>query len=179
MRNKLLFIGLSLEEQINLEIGLSKFDMTYSQAMNDFEFDSFDLICIDEKIFELYESQFYKSSKPCLVIGGPVSSREVGRLSRPMILSEWAEIIKSIIDPVRTPNVRKIEIGAIVRSKTTPSFGKGVIVTIIDHNEVMVKFPQNKFLDKNKPLRCHISQLQVLGKLEEIENTHGEKDEKN
>ncbi|GAB4417106.1 MAG: hypothetical protein OHK0056_25830 [Bacteriovoracaceae bacterium] len=90
---------------------MNKFDMTNSQAMNDFEFDAFDLICIDEKIFELYESQFDKSSKPCLVIGGPVSSSEISRLSRPMILSEWAEIIQSIIDPVRTPNVRKIEIG--------------------------------------------------------------------
>lgn len=166
-RARILFVGLTIEEKLNVEIGLSRYQLFYAR-----EFDrvadpnSFDLICLEMGQLNLHAEALNKGKSPVLIVGSGKADFVKGRLDRPMVLKNWYETIKSFISPIKTPELKSIEVGTIVRSKTTPIFGKGVVVKLESTQEVFVKFPFNKLLPPGKPLRCHISQLQVLGKVD-------------
>lgn len=102
---------------------------------------------------------------PFFVIGSEAVAESQGLLLRPLYVVEWLKQISSFLPPVHKPSVKKIEIGTIVRSKITPIFGKGIVIEISSDTEVIVKFPLNKLLPKHQSLRCHCSQLQVLGSI--------------
>lgn len=166
-RSHLLFIGLAVDEMMNIETAFSRFSVYYKNSLaNVNKLDIYDLICIPEADLKNHQELLDNSQTPYLVIGERYLKGSLGLLKRPIYISEWLQVINKIIEPVKTPALEKIEVGTIVRSKTTPVFGKGVIVSILNPDELMVKFPSNPLLPKDKPIRCHKSQLQILGKID-------------
>lgn len=167
-RSHLLFIGLAVDEMMSIETAFSRFSVYYKNSIaNVSKLDPYDLICITEGDLKNHQELLDESKIPYLVIGDRYIKGSVGLLKRPLFIKDWLEVINKLIEPVKMPVLEKIEVGTIVRSKTTPIFGKGVIVLIISPDEVMVKFPANRLLSKDKPIRCHKSQLQILGKIDD------------
>lgn len=167
-RSHLLFIGLAVEEMMIVETAFSRFSVYYKNSIASVaKLDLYDLICIAEDDLKKHQEILDTSQIPYLVIGADYIKGSVGLLKRPLYVKDWLEVINKLIEPVKTPVLEKIEVGTIVRSKTTPIFGKGVIVSIVSPDELMVKFPTNPLLPKDKPIRCHKSQLQILGKIDE------------
>jgi hypothetical protein len=167
-RLRLLFIGLTLEEKTSIEISFGRYSVFYSRDIEKVaNLASFDLIVADEETFLLQQSRLKNLNKPLFSIGTKRIDGSSGILKRPMIVHEWLQMIETLAKPVRTPVVRSVEVGSIVRSKTTPLFGKGVVVALEGENEALVRFPLNKILPPSKILRCHLSQLQILGNIED------------
>jgi hypothetical protein len=170
-RSQLLFIGLSVDEMMNIETAFNRFSVYYKKNLGSVgKIDIYDLICLPEEEFKNHEAELKKHKMPFLVIGKTSVKGSAGFLERPILIKEWLEKIYKFVEPAKTPEVVKLEIGVIVRSKTTPIFGKGIVVSLLDNDELMVKFPKNPLLPKEKAIRCHKSQLQVLGKIEDYLN---------
>lgn len=167
-RSQLLFIGLAVDEILNIETAFSRFSVYYKNSLSNVaKLDPYDLICIPEEDYKNHQELLDNVKIPYLIIGQKIIKGSAGLLKRPIFINEWLEVINKLIEPVKTPTLEKIEIGVIVRSKTTPIFGKGVVVALIGNDELMVKFPSNPLLSKEKPIRCHKSQLQILGRIED------------
>tara|TARA_R110002049_G_scaffold72149_1_gene186205 strand:+ start:171 stop:686 length:516 start_codon:yes stop_codon:yes gene_type:complete len=166
-QNKILFIGLSNDEKVNVETGLQKYNITYlNEFKSKFEFLKFDLICISD---ELYDPKLTLLGIPFFTIGQKLINEAKGLLVRPQYVVEWLKQISSVLPPVHKPTLKSFVVGTIVRSKTTPSFGKGIVTDISSETEVMVKFPLNKLLPKDQSIRCHRSQLQILGNINDYD----------
>lgn len=170
-RSRLLFIGLNLDEMMSVEASFNRYSVTYCKSTESLrsedKFEAFDLICICESELKKYEDRFISSQVPFVSIGKKLVVGAAGVLKRPIYVREWLELIQKLVEAVRTPVLDKIDVGTIVRSKTTPIFGKGVVISPVGSDEFMVKFPNNKLLSKDKAIRCHKSQLQILGKVED------------
>lgn len=162
-QNKIMFIGLTNNEKINIEVAFQKYNTNYSSEVpSDSLLLEHDLICITE---DLYQEKMLIFDIPIFIVGSVDIDGTSGLLPRPIYVSEWLKFISQVLPPVRRPEVKRIEIGSIVRSKTTPAFGKGVVIDVVSETDVIVKFPLNKLLPKNQSLRCHCSQLQLLGNI--------------
>lgn len=167
-RLRLLFIGLTLDEKTSIEIGFGRYSVFYSRDIEKVaNLNSFDIIVADEETFITHQVTLQQSNKPLFNIGSKIIHGAKDTLRRPLIVHEWIKAIEAVAKPVRVPTINPIKIGTVVRSKTTPTFGKGIVVSLEGDNEVMVRFPMNKILPPNKPLKCHVSQLQVLGNIED------------
>ncbi len=172
-RSQLLFIGLAPDEMMNIESAFSRFSVFYKSSLaNVGKLDPYDLICLPEEDFKNNQEALEEVKIPFLIIGQKFIKGSAGLLNRPIYIKDWLEIINKLVKPAKTPSLEKIEVGVIVRSKTTPIFGKGVVVSVIDNDEMMVKFPNNPLLPKSRPIRCHKTQIQIIGKIEDylIEN---------
>ena len=168
-RSQLLFIGLVLEEVLKVDTIFSRYIVYYKDSFSliDEHYEQYDFLCVTEADFHKNSDKILDSKIPFVIIGERKVPGCIGLLMRSQLVFYWHEFIKEIIPAVKLPKTESIEIGVIVRSKTTPLFGKGVITEVISENEVMVKFPTNKLLPKDKAIRCHKSQLQILGKMNE------------
>lgn len=170
-RSQLLFIGLGTDEMMNIETAFNRFSVYYKNSLSNVDkLDPYDLICISEEDYNKNKELLSEVQIPFLIIGQKVIKESAGLLKRPIFIRDWLEVINKLISPVKTPILEKIEIGVIVRSKTTPIFGKGIVVSLISNDELLVKFPSNPLLSKDKPIRCHKSQLQIIGKIEDYMN---------
>jgi hypothetical protein len=173
-RLRLIFIGLTLEEKTSIEIAFSRYSVFYSRDIEKVaNISSFDVIISDEETYYSQQKFLLSLNKPLFTVGSKKVEGSQDNLKRPMIVHEWLKAIEAVAKPVRKPIVSPIRIGSIVRSKTTPMFGKGIVISLEGDNEAIVKFPLNKMLPPGKPLRCHLSQLQLLGNIEDsspIEN---------
>lgn len=168
-RTHLLFIGLAVDEMMNIETALNRFSVYYKNSLaNVANLEPYDLICLPEEDYKNNQELLENIKSPYLIIGQKIIKGSAGLLKRPIYIRDWLEVINKLVDPVKTPELEKIEVGVIVRSKTTPIFGKGVVVSLIGTEEMMVKFPSNPLLSKEKPIRCHKSQLQILGRIEDF-----------
>lgn len=162
-QNKIIFIGLTNNEKINIEVAFQKYNTNYSSELpSNRSLLEYDLICISQ---DLYQEKILIFDIPIFIVGTEDINGTTGLLPRPIYVSEWLKFVSKVIAPVRKPEVKKIEIGSIVRSKTTPAFGKGIVIDIASETDVVVKFPLNKLLPKHQSLRCHCSQLQLLGNI--------------
>ncbi len=167
-RLRLLFIGLTVEEKTNIEIAFGRYSVFYSRDIEKVgNLANFDLVVADDETFLENISLLKSLSKPIFNIGIKKLDGSGDVLKRPLIVHEWLRSIENVAKPVRTPVLSPIKVGSIVRSKTTPMFGKGVVISIESETEAMVRFPMNKILPPNKALRCHFSQLQILGNIED------------
>lgn len=169
-QSRLLFLGLELEEKLSIEVAFSRYSVFYAPDLRRVaSLNSFDLICLTEEMFRENQRGLAQSQVPFMIIGNNVVPEAFGHLPRPLVVREWIGRVQKVLSPVRTPEIGTIQVGSVVRSKTTPDFGKGVVIRIESEHEVLVKFPMNKLLPKGKALRCHISQLQLLGKIDQID----------
>lgn len=156
---------------MSIETAFSRFSVYYKNSIaNVGKLDHYDLICLPEEDYYKYHELLEVSEKPYIVIGHKIVRGSAGLLKRPILMKEWLETIGKLIEPVKTPVLEKIEIGVVVKSKTTPIFGKGIIVSLIGEDEMMVRFPKNPLLPKEKAIRCHKSQLQIIGKIDDYLN---------
>ena len=164
-RSQLLFIGLAVDEMMNVETSFNRFNISYNKRLSSIEkLEPYDLICLPEEECLNNQEILADVKVPYLIIGKKVIKGSAGLLERPIFIRDWLEVINKIIEPVKSPVLEKIDPGAIVRSKTIPVFGKGVIVSLVGEKEVMVKFPDNPLLPKDNLIRCLRSELQILGK---------------
>lgn len=164
-----LFIGLTQEEMINVEISFSRYSVSYKPSLQlARDLSNYDMICMPDEAYEEHKD-FIKSFEVPVFTIGENKSDSSGLLRRPQYVREWLEVIEPQIKPVKKPELNTLEVGAVVRSKTTPDFGKGIVVELVGTDEAMVKFPMNKLLSKLKILRCHKSQLQILGNIKDID----------
>lgn len=167
-RLRLLFIGLTLEEKTSIEIAFGRYSVFYSRDIEKVgNIADFDVVVADDETFVGNLSLLRSLNKPIFNIGTKKLDNSYNVLKRPLIVHEWMKAIESNAKPVRTPILSPVKVGSIVRSKTTPNFGKGVVISIESETEAMVRFPMNKILPPNKALRCHFSQLQLLGNIED------------
>lgn len=165
-----LFIGLNHEEAINVETSFNRYNVSYKPTLAQArDLSNFDMICLPDAVFKEHKDFIQSFDIPIFTIGDDKSD-SMGLLRRPQVIREWLEVIEPLIKPVKKPELHVLKVGAIVRSKTTPSFGKGVVTQMIGEDEALVKFPMNKLLSKLKVLRCHKSQLQILGTIDDIKH---------
>ena len=152
-----------------VEEALGRFQTSYLDSPeSDFSSEEYDLICIDEEIYDAHQSSVMRSETPVLLISAKKSHPSRVQLTRPVFVKEWLETIKSIIKPVRTPELISLVVGAIVRSKSTPFLGKGIVLDAISENEFLVSFPKSRLAKLKGPIRCHKTQLQVLGNISDV-----------
>lgn len=170
-RSRLLFIGLELDEMMSVEVSFNRYSVSYSKTTDALKsedrLDKFDLICVSESELKQNQDHFISSQVPFVSIGKTSVVGAAGLLKRPIFIRDWLELVEKLVEAVKTPILEKIEIGAIVRSKTTPIFGKGIVIAPIGPDDFMVKFPNTELLAKDKAIRCHKSQLQILGRIED------------
>jgi len=123
-------------------------------------------------IVSLEAAQFLKLSKPKPVIIIAEDRPETAKhfLARPIDPERLVRMVRGLIGYAQKPEVQPINIGAIVKSKTTPHFGKGVVTKIYSEHEVFVKFPMAKELANNKLLKCHVSHLSLIGYVDKNNN---------
>lgn len=171
-RSQILFIGLDANEMMKIEVAFNKYSVFYKDSISKVQnLDAYDLIYIDEKDYSNYQELVATIQKPFFIIGDKKVLQARGNVKKPLSVRECLESVYSVIPPAKTPEILPLEVGAIVRSKTTPQFGKGIVVSILSENEVSVKFPKSNFISKAKDvIRCHKSQLQIIGSVEEILN---------
>lgn len=167
-KNKILFTGLTSAEMMNVETVFNRYSVFYKDSLiNVVRLENYDLICLTEEDYGMNARLLADVAVPYLVIGESRSGN-AGFIKRSDFVRLWLEKIKDILPASRKPVLEKIEVGTVVRSKTIPLFGKGVVISLISENEVMVKFPTTQLLLKDHAIRCHKSQLQNLGKLEDL-----------
>ncbi len=167
-RSQILFVGLNKDEMLSIESSMSRYSSFYHHELGKIKkIDAYDLICISEEIFSKNNETLAAIDKPIILISErklPVIS-----LQRPMFVREWLEIISKVLSPAREPKPLRLETGSIVKSKTTPFFGKGVVTEVLNPDEVMVSFPMANIGIKNRSIRCHKTQLQIIGSISDIQ----------
>lgn len=170
-RSQILVTGLNNNEASVIDSILGRYVVFFKDTLRNIErLDNYDLICLTLIDYLKNKNTVNDSQKKFLIIGDIGVPGCSGFIQLKDSAYHWLEMINSIVPPVRTPQIIGLEQGSIVRSKTTPQFGKGVVTQVLSENEVMVKFPNTALIDKNRALRCHKSQLQVLGKLDNLKN---------
>lgn len=126
---------------------------------------SYALICTDDSIDESSLKLLKKSHKLWINIGERVLTGSSGNIPTPVGTNTLLNLIRSIAGEANIPKIENIQKGSVIRSKVTPDFGKGIVISVINEYEVFVRFPLSK-LCSDRPLRCHTSNLQLLGKLD-------------
>lgn len=171
-RSQILFIGLDANEMMKIEVAFNKYSVFYKDSIAKVQnIEAYDLVYIDEKDYLQNQDLVETIDKPFFIIGITKVEKARGNIKKPLIVRECLESVYSVLPPAKTPEIAPLEVGAIVRSKTTPQFGKGIVVSILSENEVSVKFPKSKLISKAKDvIRCHKSQLQIIGSVEDILN---------
>ena len=170
-RTQLLITGLTVDEMMKVETVFSRYNILYKNSVSQVaKLQGFDLICATEADYHTNKNLIHECKLPFVLIGEKDLEGSRGLIIRSSLIHQWYETIHQIIPPVKKPKIEALDIGIVVRSKTTPLFGRGVVIEIISADEVMVKFPTNKILAKEKAIRCHKSQLQILGNIEELKN---------
>jgi len=167
-RTRILFIGLTREEKAKVEVIFNRYSVTYLESLSAVKtFSDFDLFCISQSDFEQNFHLLPESKTHYVIIGDKVLAGAEGCIKRSDLVRVWLETIMGLVPPVKKPKLDAIDVGAIVRSKLTPLFGKGIVTAKVSDHEVLVKFSSTQLLSKNIAMRCHISQLQYLGKNDE------------
>lgn len=168
-RSQLLFTGLTTDEMMKVESVFNRYSVFYKENVGDVgKLENFALICMTLEDFEKNKNQVLESKIPFFILGPRGVVGCAGFISRDAIVRLWLESIQSITPPVRVPQVEELAVGVVVKSKTTPVFGKGIVIKIVSDHEVLVRFPTTNLLTKDKSIRCHRSQLQILGRLEDL-----------
>lgn len=169
-RSQILFIGLTTEEKYTIESALNKYSIYYQDSFQKVEkVEPYDLICIPEEDFFKHEEVLMNLNKPIITIGQKIIPRTRGVLSRPIFISQCLELLQNVLPAVSKPSVAGIEIGSVVRSKTTPAFGKGIVLKLLSEHEVLVRFPNSSLIsNKDKAIRCNRAHLQILGSIQEL-----------
>ena len=166
-RNQVLFIGLELKEKMAIESSVTRYSIFYKDKISEvINLDTFDIICLPEIEFLQNKDLLSQLQKPIILIGEKVLEGTKGVLRRPIFVKQCLDVLQKLLPEVKKPVLPKVEIGSIVKSKTTPMFGKGIVTSVISETDVMVKFPKSNLLTKNDSIRCHISQLQIVGNIE-------------
>lgn len=166
-RNQVLFVGLDIKEKMAIESSMSRYSIFYKDKITDvIQFETFDLICLPEEEFQTHKDLLFKTKIPVVLIGEKVLEGTRGLLRRPLFIKQCLELLQKILPEVKKPTLPKFEVGSIVKSKTTPMFGKGIVTSVISETDVLVRFPKSNLLSKkNESIRCHISQLQIVGNI--------------
>ncbi|MBC7538016.1 MAG: hypothetical protein H7281_04295 [Bacteriovorax sp.] len=168
-RSQILFIGLTTAEMMNVETVFNRYSVFYKDTMSKFNrFDNYDLICLTEAEYVMKGHHLAEIKIPFFVIGEESVKGCAGIIKRSEFIRLWLETVKQILPPAKTPEIEKIMIGSVVRAKSMPLFGKGVVTAFVTESEVLVKFPTTNLLSKDMAIKCHLSQLQNLGKLEDL-----------
>lgn len=169
-RSQVLFIGLSLDEKYSIESAFNKYSVFYQESFEQVtKVDSFDLICLPNDEFLKNEKTIVELKIPILTIGNVALPRTRGHIARPISIRHCLDLLHKILPSVNRPEIESFEIGSVVRSKTTPAFGKGIVVSLVSEFEVLVRFPNSNLISsKDKAIRCHKAHLQILGNIKEI-----------
>ncbi|AUN97351.1 hypothetical protein DOM21_14710 [Bacteriovorax stolpii] len=169
-RSQILFIGLTTEEKYSIESALNKYSVYYQETFQQVEkITPYDLICLPEEEFLKNEKTLIDLKKPIITIGKKILPRTQGVLSRPIFISQCLELLQKTLPAVSRPSLEGLDVGSIVRSKTTPTFGKGIVISLLSEFEVLVRFPNSSLIsNKDKAIRCHRAHLQILGNVQEL-----------
>lgn len=168
-RTQILFTGLTVDEMMNVETVFNRYSVFYKDSLSKVnKLENYDLICLTEEDYGMNAHLLSDTKIPYLIIGEESSSANKAFIKRSDFVRIWLEKIREMLPVAKRPVLEKIDVGSVVRSKTTPLFGKGVVIAFVSENEVMVKFPTTKLLSKDLAIRCHKSQLQNLGRLEDL-----------
>lgn len=167
-RNQILFVGLDVREKMAIESSLSRYSIFYKDKISDvIKLETFDLICLPEDEFNSHKELLTQSKMPVVLIGDKMLEGTRGLLRRPLFVKQCLDLLQNILPEVKKPTLTKIEVGSIVKSKTTPMFGKGIVTSVVSETDVLVRFPKSNLLSKkHESIRCHISQLQIVGNID-------------
>jgi len=164
-RTRILFVGLTKEEMIKVETAFSRYSTFYRLDLKGLgNISPYDLICIDSEVYLQNQSLLLDTGIVTITISDAKNNSQHA-LERPIFVKEWLDTVSAIIAPTIEPELNPLVVGAVVRSKTTPLFGKGIVTSILSEEEVMVSFPKSNYPKINRPIRCHKSQLQILGNI--------------
>lgn len=167
-RNQILFIGHEVKEMMTIESALTRYSIFYKDKLENVKsFEGYDLICAPEEEYLKNDQLLNQLGLSVLLIGQKKVPETIGTIQRPLFIKQCLDLLQSVLPEVKKPELPKIEIGSVVKSKTTPMFGKGIVTSIVSDTDVLVRFPKSQLLSKkNESIRCHISQLQILGNIE-------------
>lgn len=165
---KVLIVGFQAEELDLVHLVLSGYELEHLPVGATLEeVKEYDLVIASHEA-----SQYLKNSKhkPTVIIADEKPGSIQHFLARPLDPEKLLRMVRGLIGFAKKPQIQSIKMGAIVKSKTTPTFGKGVVIKEFSESEVMVRFPLAKDLTQGKPLKCHISNLLLIGYVDKDKN---------
>lgn len=113
--------------------------------------------------------------KPVFAIGNKRNIEGIKWISPPPKPSFMEETLLNLLGNLRSPprHTGELAEGSIVKSKTFPSWGLGVVKRKLDNGLLAVVFPEiKKTMDKEEQI-CHMTSLRMICTIKEIRNEAG------
>lgn len=178
LNNRILVIGL---ERRNLEsITQMKSDFIFIHLEHPSKYNSvthsFESLIFDGKSFEEM-SDILKdyNSRPSWGIGNGPRLEGVTWLESLPFAKDLEKILLDALGTLRAPpkNTGLIELGTVVKNKTFPSWGMGVVKKSVGDDLYLVNFPQALKITKKEEHVCHKSTIRIICSIKELTNeTH-------
>lgn len=136
-----------------------------SDELKNKKLEDFSIIVIDQQTSQSDIDLLRESNRIWINIGEKKVDGSFGALTEDFSQEELLDLLYKLIGKAFRPQLKHFEIGTIVRSKSTSNFGKGVVVAHYNDEVLKVRFPMSK-LCASKAIKCHKSNLQIIGKVD-------------
>lgn len=178
LNNRILVVGLERRYLESLSQMKSEFIFIHLEDPSKYNSLNHSFECL------IFESKFMEemtdilkdyNSRPLLGIGKGPHVDGITWLIQPPIALDLENILLNALGTLRAPpkNTGQIEPGTVVKNKTFPSWGMGVVKKTIGDDLFLINFPQALKITKKDEHVCHKSAIRIICSIKELTNeTH-------